>query len=117
MERFEPKKYKRGDSVTVYDGDTFTTILYYWDAADPDVFGDGGAYSITDYTPGADPDVCDLGVLSGYETPADVARDLLSDDLWLIVESANDCVSVPDLFHWLQREHGIDGKALCEVPS
>lgn len=109
VERFYPDEYKRGDSVTVTDGDTITTILYDDNGdADPDVFGDGGAYSIIDYPTdiGALPN--DFGLLSGYESPKDVADDLLSDKLWVVANDACDCATTADLAYWLSSAYDKD---------
>lgn len=122
MKRFDPKGFDRGDSVTLYDrtNDEFATVLYYYDGAegddyceDIDVFGDGGAYSIITYDVN-DGHAFDMGVLSGYETPGNVADEELGDDLWLVVDDANDCTDLDDLLLFLRREHGIDGKRLLE---
>lgn len=105
---FDPAKYKRGDNVTVSDGEFVTTIYYYEDAADPDVFGDGGAYSIIDYEGDLLSDPIDNGVLSGYETPGDIAREMLSDRLWVVVDDACDCHTTAELVAWLLNDWGVD---------
>lgn len=108
VERFHPDEYKREDDVTVTDGYTITTIHYTWGDADPDTFGDGGAYSIIDYPTdiGALPN--DFGLLSGYESPKDVADDLLGDKLWVVVNDACDCATTADLAYWLSAQYEID---------
>lgn len=109
VERFNPDDYKRGDSVTVTDGDTVTTIWYDDNGdADPDVFGDGGAYSIIDYPTDIGMDTVDMGLLSGYESPRDVAEELLSDKLWVVANDAVDCATTADLAYWLSSAYGKD---------
>ena len=108
LKRFNPDEYKRGDSVTVTDGETVTTINYAWGDADPDVFGDGGAYSIIDYPADIGATPFDMGVMSGYEKPGDVADELLSKRLWVVTNHACDCSTTADLAYWLAASYEID---------
>ena len=111
MARFDPSKYERGDDVTVYDYDnqSVMSICFYRDSEpDPDVFGDGGAYSIIEYPLDLGNDVFDHGVLSGYETPGDVVDELLGKNIYTVVDDAFDNETVAKMCVWLFEEHDID---------
>lgn len=102
----------RGDDLVITDGDRIMTVHYYDSDADPDVFGDGGAYSIYihDLNDGT---THDEGLLSGYETPREVVDEYLGGDpmgqsMYVVLSDvACDCGTLDELREWLD-DYGVD---------
>jgi len=118
MARFyDRNSMKRGDDLVITNGEDVATIHYYDGDADPDVFGDGGAYSIYihDLNGGK---TFDEGLLSGYETPREVVDEYFGGDpagqsMYVVLSNvACDCDSLDELREWLEDYEGI---ALDEV--